>query len=73
MQLDLHYIFEKDGKFIIGYCLEIPEANGQGATIEDCRRNLEAAIELVMEDRVERGLAGVPKTAKRKVVALSEN
>jgi predicted RNase H-like HicB family nuclease len=73
MQLDLHYVFEEDGKFIIGYCLEVPEANGQGFTIEECRANLEAAIELVMEDRAENGLAGLPQNARRQVVALSED
>ncbi len=73
MQLDLHYIFEEDGKFIIGYCLEVPEANGQGYTVEECRRNLEAAIELVMEDRAESGLVGLPTTARREVVALCED
>jgi len=73
MKLDLKYIFERDGKFIIGYCLEIPEANGQGTNVEECRKSLEAAIELVMEDRAQQGLAGVPKRARRKVVVLSEN
>ncbi len=46
-----------DGKFVIGYCLEVPEANGQGVTVDEYRRNLEAAIELVMEDRAELSLA----------------
>jgi len=71
MHLDLHYIFEEDGKFIIGYCLEVPEANGQGRTIEECRRNLEAAIELVMLDRAEQGFAGIPDSACREVIALA--
>jgi predicted RNase H-like HicB family nuclease len=34
---------------------EIPEANGQGRTIEECRENLKAAIELILEDRAEEG------------------
>lgn len=27
-----HVIVEKDGKFYVGYCLEIPQARGQGNT-----------------------------------------
>ncbi len=70
MRLDLHYIFEEDGPFIIGYCLEVPEANGQGYTVEESRQDLEAAIKLVMEDRAEQGLLGIPSAARKEVVAL---
>jgi predicted RNase H-like HicB family nuclease len=40
-------------------CLEIPGANGQGETVEEARTNLQAAIELLLEDReadISRGL-----------------
>jgi predicted RNase H-like HicB family nuclease len=46
-------IIEQDGEWFIGYCPEIPGANGQGRTIEDCRENLAAAISLILEDRRE--------------------
>ena len=32
-------------------CLEIPGANGQGETMEEARTDLQAAIELLLEDR----------------------
>ena len=35
--MKFHAIFEKGEKYYIGYCLEIPGANGQGETLEDCR------------------------------------
>ncbi len=37
------------------YCPEIPGANGQGETIEECRQNLAEAIALILEDRREDG------------------
>lgn len=46
-------VFEKGEKYYIGYCIEIPEANGQGETLEDCKDNLKEAIKLVLEDRKE--------------------
>ena len=44
-------IIEKDGDWLIGYCPEIPGANGQGRTKEECRSSLAEAIALILEDR----------------------
>ncbi len=44
-------IVEKDGEWFIAYCPEIPGANGQGKTKEDCLQNLSEAIKLILEDR----------------------
>lgn len=46
-------VFEKGEKYYIGYCIEIPEANGQGETLEECKENLKEAIKLVIDDRNE--------------------
>ncbi|MCK6619782.1 MAG: type II toxin-antitoxin system HicB family antitoxin [Calditrichaceae bacterium] len=46
-------IIEKDGDWYIAYCPEIPGANGQGRTIEECRKSLAEAIALILEDRRE--------------------
>lgn len=63
-------IIEQDGGWFIAYCPEIPGANGQGRTIEECRRNLADAIELILEDRREDALRGVPQDAIRETVVL---
>jgi predicted RNase H-like HicB family nuclease len=63
-------IIEQDGEWFIGYCPEIPGANGQGRTIEECRKNLAEAIALILEDRREDGLRGVPQDAIRGVVVV---
>jgi len=44
-------IVEKDGDWFIAYCAEVPGANGQGKTKEECLANLSEAIGLILEDR----------------------
>ena len=56
MQHKFHAIIEKGEKYYIGYCPEVPGANGQGETIEECRESLKEAIQLILADRVEEGL-----------------
>ncbi|MBC8232134.1 type II toxin-antitoxin system HicB family antitoxin [bacterium] len=54
-------IIERDEDWFIAYCPEIPGANGQGRTIEECKQSLAEAIALILEDRREDALQGVPK------------
>ncbi len=61
--MKFHAIFEKGEKYYISYCPEIPVANGQGETIEACRRNLIAAIELYSEMQAEEALKGISEDA----------
>ncbi len=63
-------IYEKGEKYYIGYCLEIPGANGQGETIEECRENLKEAIKLILQDRLKDGLAGIPEDAIKETVLI---
>ncbi len=41
-------------------CPEVPGANGQGETIEEAKESLRQAIELILEDRREDMLRGLP-------------
>ena len=63
-------VFERDGEWYIAYCPEIPGANGQGHTVEECRRNLAEAIALILEDRRQDAMKGVPGEAIREVVIV---
>lgn len=63
-------IFERDGEWHVAYCPEIPGANGQGRTKEEARTNLAEAIALILEDRREDGLRGVPADAEREMVTV---
>lgn len=56
-------IIEQDGPWFIAYSPEIPGANGQGKTKEEARESLAEAIKLILEDRREDGLRGVPPDA----------
>jgi predicted RNase H-like HicB family nuclease len=40
-------IVEKDGPWYITYCAEVPGANGQGKSREECLANLREAISLI--------------------------
>jgi predicted RNase H-like HicB family nuclease len=63
-------VIERDGDWYIGYCPEIPGANGQGHTIEECRESLVEAVALILEDRREDALRGVPDDAIREVLKV---
>ena len=63
-------IYEKDGKYYIGYCPEVPGANGQGETIEECRESLKEAVKLILQDRLEDALRGIPDDAIREIVVV---
>ncbi len=63
-------IYEKGDKFYIGYCPEVPGANGQGETVEECRESLKEAIRLILQDRLEDALKGVPADAIRETVVV---
>ena len=70
MRNEFTAVIERDGDWYIAYCPEIPGANGQGRTIEEVRENLADAIALILEDRREDGLRGVPADAVRETVTV---
>ena len=63
-------IIEKDGDWFISYCPEVPGANGQGDTVEESKRSLSEAIALILKDRREDGLRGLPTDAIRESVTV---
>lgn len=64
-------VFEKDGEWVIAYCPEIPGANGQGRTREEARESLADAIALILEDRREDSLRGLPADAEKETVVVA--
>jgi len=71
MRNEFTAVIERDGEWFVGYSPEIPGANGQGKTAEECRQNLSEAIALILEDRREDGLRGVPADAIQDTVIVS--
>ena len=70
MRHEFTAIFERDGDWWVSYCPEVPGANGQGASRQECRDSLAAAILLILEDRRESGLRGVPADAERETITV---
>lgn len=71
MRNEFTAVIERDGKWFVAWCPEIPEANGQGASLEECRDNLAQAIALILQDRREDALRGAPDTALRELVTVA--
>ena len=63
-------VVERDGKWFVAYCPEIPGANGQGNTKAECLKSLSEAIDLILKDRRDDALRGLPTTAMRELVAV---
>jgi predicted RNase H-like HicB family nuclease len=63
-------IVERDGEWFISYCPEVPGANGQGISRDESLASLRDAIALILDDRREDGLRGVPDGADRTVVTV---
>ncbi|MEI6505547.1 MAG: type II toxin-antitoxin system HicB family antitoxin [Planctomycetota bacterium] len=51
-------------------CPEIPGANGQGETVDEAKESLKAAIALLLEDRREDMLRGLPADAIQAKVSI---
>jgi predicted RNase H-like HicB family nuclease len=49
---------------------EVPGANGQGKTREECLANLREAIALVLEHRREESLRALPPDARQELVVV---
>lgn len=70
MRNEFTAIVEQDEGWFIAYSPEIPGANGQGRTKQEALQSLKQAIALILEDRREDGLRGVPEGALRETVVV---
>lgn len=71
MTNEFHAAYERDGDWYVGYCLEVPGANGQGKTKDECRDSLREAIELILEQRREDSRRGLPDDAILETIQVS--
>lgn len=72
MEMKLTSVFLEVPEGYIGFVEELPGANTQGATLEECRANLKEAVALVLEANrtlSEEALEG--KTVIRETVSLT--
>jgi len=70
MRNEFTAIVEPDGPWYVGYCAEVPGANGQGKTHEECLASLREAIALILDHRREECLRALPPNARRELVVV---
>jgi predicted RNase H-like HicB family nuclease len=70
MRNEFTAIIERDQEWFIAYCAEIPGANGQGKTRQECLKNLASAIELILEDRRQDSLRSISDEAESELFAV---
>jgi predicted RNase H-like HicB family nuclease len=70
MRNEFTAIIEQDGPWHIAYCAELPGANGQGKTREECLANLREAIALILEHRREESRQSLPPDASQELVVV---
>ena len=63
-------IIEKDEDWFVAYCAELPGANGQGKTKEQCLKSLSEAIQLILEDKRQDSLRAIPSDAFSEMVTI---
>ncbi len=70
MRNEFTAIIERDDPWYIAYCAEVPGANGQGESREECLANLREAIALILEHRREESLRAVPPDAGHELLVI---
>jgi predicted RNase H-like HicB family nuclease len=70
MRNEFTAVVEKDGDWFISYCAEVPGANGQGRSREECLDNLREAIGLILEHRRHESLQSLPPEAQQQLVVV---
>ncbi len=60
MPSNYYLIFEQGEKYVTGFCPDVPGANGQGLTKEECTKDLTEAIELLKKVRSEERQSNIP-------------
>ncbi|HSF17682.1 MAG TPA: type II toxin-antitoxin system HicB family antitoxin [Vicinamibacteria bacterium] len=63
MSAEFTAVVEQEDDWFIAYSPEVPGANGQGKSKAEALQSLSDAISLILEDRREDGLRGIPKDA----------
>lgn len=71
MKHEFTAVIERDEDWFIAYAPEVPGANGQGRSRDEALESLADAISLILEDRREDGLRGVPSEAERTTVSVA--
>ena len=64
-------VVQRDGKWFIAFCPEVPGANGQGRTKTQCLKSLAEAIKLMLQIQREEMASLTRQGAERHVLELA--
>ena len=70
MKHEFTAVIEQGEKYLVGSCPEVPEANGQGLTREECLQDLAASIHTVLEFKRDEGLAQASPHSEKTIVTV---
>ena len=70
MRNEFTAIEERDGPWFIACCAEVPGANGQGKTHQECMASLRSAIAEMLEILREDAFRDRPADAQRELVVV---
>jgi predicted RNase H-like HicB family nuclease len=70
MSREFTAVFEKHGRWYIGYVEEIPGVNTQGRTLAEARKNLKEALELILEENRRVITRKRPASTKRELITV---
>ena len=63
-------VIEHDDEWFIAYSPEVPGANGQGRSKQECLQSLADAIALILEDHREDSVRELPENAVMELVSV---
>ena len=63
-------VIERDDEWFIAYSPEVPGANGQGRSKQECLQSLADSIALIREDRREDSVRELPENAFLELVSV---
>jgi predicted RNase H-like HicB family nuclease len=72
MTYTLTAIYFKEDNWYVGFCLQIPAANGQGKTLSACKKSLASAIQLMQEENAQELMEFVPAEYTIEPVIINE-
>jgi len=70
MKYQFTAMIKKTPKWYVGFCPEVPGANGQGKTRAECLEDLRAAVELILEVNREQVAASVGPKVEETVITV---
>jgi predicted RNase H-like HicB family nuclease len=70
MRNEFTAVIERDGPWYVASCAEVPGANGQGKSRQECIDNLRDAIALILEHHRDDSLRAVPPDAEKELVIV---